>query len=194
MRNSRTIRDFENALLRSLYTTSFHHLTVDQICKEAMLHRSSFYRYFHDKYQLLEQTMNDWIGKVVQSNDSSRDIVQLLIEQVQQNKKVFRHLSDDDHPGLQLELVTILKNILLKRSESEDSREDVVLRMLHDSDHPDMLAYVISGSLVGGLYWWRAENYNVSTEEVVAYARKVVGAMENSLDSSSSDDGADDKN
>lgn len=143
MKNSRTIRDFENALLRSLKTTSFHHLTVDQICKEAMLHRSSFYRYFHDKYQLLEQTMNDWIGKVVQNNDSSTDIVQLLIEQVQENKKVFRHLSDDDHPGLQLELVTILKNILLKRSQSKDTNKDVVLRMLHDSDHPDMLAYVI---------------------------------------------------
>ncbi|WP_283584071.1 TetR/AcrR family transcriptional regulator [Limosilactobacillus difficilis] len=189
MRNSRTIRDFEDALLRSLETTSFHHLTVDQICKEAMLHRSSFYRYFHDKYQLLEQTMNDWIGKTIQNSDSSQDIVQLLIEQVQENQNVFRHLSDDDHPGLQLELVTILKEILLKRSADTANKEDVVLRMLHDSDHPEMLAYVISGSLIGGLYWWRAENYSVSTADVISYARQVVSGLEKSLEHPDDNDG-----
>ncbi len=55
MRVTRTIRDFENALITLLEKNSFESLTVDQICKEALMHRSSFYRYFSDKYDLLER-------------------------------------------------------------------------------------------------------------------------------------------
>ena len=67
MRVTRTIRDFENALITLLEKNSFESLTVDQICKEALMHRSSFYRYFSDKYDLLEQTLNAQINKLTEN-------------------------------------------------------------------------------------------------------------------------------
>ena len=68
MRVTRTIRDFENALITLLEKNSFESLTVDQICKEALMHRSSFYRYFSDKYDLLEQTLIQILKMTLLSN------------------------------------------------------------------------------------------------------------------------------
>ena len=79
MRVTRTVRDFQNALLTLLETNSFDHLTVDQICNEALLHRSSFYRYFNDKYDLLEQTMDAQISQIADSGESEEDVVKHFV-------------------------------------------------------------------------------------------------------------------
>ena len=65
MKVNRTVRDFENALEHLLEDQQFSHLTVDQICDEALLHRSSFYRYFHDKYDLLEHLINTRVKDII---------------------------------------------------------------------------------------------------------------------------------
>ena len=79
MRVTRTVRDFQNALLTLLEKNSFDHLTVDQICNEALLHRSSFYRYFNDKYDLLEQTMGAQISQIADSGDSEEDVIKQFV-------------------------------------------------------------------------------------------------------------------
>lgn len=38
-----------------LYSNMFDSITINDICKKAMIHRSSFYRYFKDKYDLLNE-------------------------------------------------------------------------------------------------------------------------------------------
>ncbi|MGE7110382.1 TetR/AcrR family transcriptional regulator [Lysinibacillus sp. NPDC047702] len=37
----------------------FSKLTVDQICEKAMVHRSTFYKHFDDKFRLLEYGLNE---------------------------------------------------------------------------------------------------------------------------------------
>ena len=40
-------------------------ITVDQICREAAVHRSTFYRYFQDKYDLLNYAFDKiWLEKI----------------------------------------------------------------------------------------------------------------------------------
>ncbi|MBU7314116.1 TetR/AcrR family transcriptional regulator [Paenibacillus sp. SM 69] len=36
----------------------FSKITVDQICEKAMVHRSTFYKHFDDKFRLLEYGLN----------------------------------------------------------------------------------------------------------------------------------------
>lgn len=92
---NRTVRDFQNALATLLETKPFEKITVDQICNEALLHRSSFYRYFHDKYDLLEQLINTRLNQIVEESDTEDDFIQLTISYLGNHKKVFRHLSGD---------------------------------------------------------------------------------------------------
>ncbi len=113
MRVTRTIRDFENALITLLEKNSFESLTVDQICKEALMHRSSFYRYFSDKYDLLEQTLNAQINKLTENTDSEDDIIKQLLSYIDKNKDVIRHLAPNSaRSSLYTEILNILSQVL----------------------------------------------------------------------------------
>ncbi|MBD5805741.1 TetR/AcrR family transcriptional regulator [Lactobacillus sp. 0.1XD8-4] len=170
MRVTRTIRDFENALLTLLEKNSFEHLTVDQICKEALLHRSSFYRYFSDKYDLLEQTLNAQINKLTDNTDSEDDIIKQLISYIEQHKEVIRHLAPNSaRSSLYTEILTILSQILLERRNIKTN--DPIVIALQKSDNPEMLAYVLSGAIIGTFYWWQGNNYDVPKEDVIKFAR-----------------------
>ncbi len=94
MKANRTVRDFEVALMNLLLTTSFERITVDQICDEALLHRSSFYRYFHDKYDLLEQTLGAWVERIVDQTATEDDLIEALVSQIEANRAMFSNLAN----------------------------------------------------------------------------------------------------
>lgn len=178
MRVTRTIRDFENALITLLEKNYFESLTVDQICKEALLHRSSFYRYFSDKYDLLEQTLNAQINKLTENTDSEDDIIKQLLSYIDRNKEVIRHLAPNSaRSSLYTEILNILSQILLERRDIETN--DPIVIALQKSDNPEMLAYVLSGAIIGTFYWWQGNNYDVPTEDVIKFARAATKSLTN---------------
>ena len=77
MQMNRTVRDFERALEVLVTEKPFEKLTIDQICEEALLHRSSFYRYFHDKYDLLEQTINARLNALWQKASDEDELLEM---------------------------------------------------------------------------------------------------------------------
>lgn len=176
MRVTRTIRDFENALLTLLEKNSFEHLTVDQICQEALLHRSSFYRYFSDKYDLLEQTLNAQINKLTEDTDSEGDIIKQLLVYIDQHQDVVRHLAPNSaRSSLYTEILNILSQILLERRNLKTN--DPIIVALQKAENPEMLAYAISGAIIGTFYWWQGNNYDVPTDDVVTFARSVAQSL-----------------
>ncbi|MBB1095796.1 TetR/AcrR family transcriptional regulator [Limosilactobacillus agrestis] len=178
MRVTRTIRDFENALITLLEKNAFESLTVDQICKEALMHRSSFYRYFSDKYDLLEQTLNAQINKLTENTDSEDDIIKQLLSYIDKNKDVIRHLAPNSaRSSLYTEILNILSQVLLERRNLETN--DPIVIALQKSDNPEMLAYVLSGAIIGTFYWWQGNNYDVPTEDVIKFARAATKSLTN---------------
>ena len=43
-----------NALLELLKTKSFDNIKVTEICDKALIHKTTFYNHFEDKYELLD--------------------------------------------------------------------------------------------------------------------------------------------
>ena len=77
---TRTERDFQRALLHLLADHTFLSLSVEQICQETMMHRSSFYRYFDDKYDLLKHTVNTKITNLIDESDSFEDELDNVVD------------------------------------------------------------------------------------------------------------------
>ena len=57
LRARRTHKLFWEALMALLGERSFEEITVIEICERAMVHRTTFYKHYPDKYALLEQGM-----------------------------------------------------------------------------------------------------------------------------------------
>lgn len=175
MRVTRTVRDFQNALLTLLKTNSFDQLTIDQICNEALLHRSSFYRYFKDKYDLLEQTLDTQISQIVANSDESEeDIIKQFVLYIDSHRAMIRHLaSSKSHSSLYTEMLQVLSRLLLDRREQSKVTDTVILA-LQRADNPEMTAYVFAGSIIGAFYWWQNNNYDVPTDELIKFAKQTV--------------------
>ena len=142
------------------------------------MHRSSFYRYFSDKYDLLEQTLNAQINKLTENTDSEDDIIKQLLSYIDKNKDVIRHLAPNSaRSSLYTEILNILSQVLLERRNLETN--DPIVTALQKSDNPEMLAYVLSGAIIGTLYWWQGNNYDVPTEDVIKFAGAATKSLTN---------------
>ena len=176
MKANRTVRDFEVALMHLLEKSSFEKITVDQICEEALLHRSSFYRYFHDKYDLLEQTLGAWVARVIDQTATENDLIEALVTRIEESRVIFSNLANGGmRSSYSAELVGMIAEILLDRRET--TSQNTIVVALKVSPNPEMLAYVLSGAIMGAFYWWQENNYHVPKEEVVAFIKRSVHAL-----------------
>ncbi|MGO3548119.1 MAG: TetR/AcrR family transcriptional regulator, partial [Paucilactobacillus nenjiangensis] len=118
MKANRTTRDFENALWEILATTPFAEVTVDQICCVALMHRSSFYRYFDDKVDLLKQTLSTMLRRNI-SESHNPDLVDQIVSFIIDNRAVFRNISIiGGNNSINLDLLTLIGKIILERPDS----------------------------------------------------------------------------
>ena len=58
LRVVKTLESIDNSLLKNLHNSSFSKITVDSICKCAKINRSTFYKYYMDKYDLLDKLID----------------------------------------------------------------------------------------------------------------------------------------
>jgi len=75
LRVRRTHKLLREALLALIEERSFDALTVGEIANRAMVSRAAFYRYYQDKYALVEQIFEDSIGTLVHDLDLLRQEV-----------------------------------------------------------------------------------------------------------------------
>lgn len=125
---------------------------------------------------MLEQTLNAQINKLTENTDSEDDIIKQLLSYIEQHKEVIRHLAPSSaRSSLYTEILNILSQILLERRNIKTN--DPLVIALQKAENPEMLAYVLSGAIIGTFYWWQGNNYDVPTDEVVKFARAAARSL-----------------
>lgn len=176
MTTNRTVRDFETALEQMLQKKSFERLTVDEICEAALLHRSSFYRYFHDKYDLLEHLITTRVNQVVDQSSSENDLIETGIRYISEHKQIFRNISSGGPNRVVFaELIRIISDVLLKQATPPYNNS--VSKLIHESPKPELTAYTFSGAFMGACFWWENHDYSVSPEELIAFTKKATVSL-----------------
>lgn len=88
------------ALLDLLAEMPFEKISLTDLCRVSMISRSTFYRYFEDKYDLLHYCVNMYIEGLrpvedliyFKSTDSLRQFLEYLIAQVDENYTLYRRI------------------------------------------------------------------------------------------------------
>lgn len=70
LRVVKTNRQIDQALLRLLGQMPFCKIKVEQLCREAMINRSTFYTYYQDKYDLMDK----YLGRVMGEFEAQVDV------------------------------------------------------------------------------------------------------------------------
>lgn len=175
---SRTERDFQRALLDLLENHTFMSISVEQLCQEVMVHRSSFYRYYNDKYDLLKHTVNSKITTLIDSSHSTAEGLENVVDYLCQHKNLMRNLATSkSNSSLYPTMVNILADIVLNRYE--DGVADPLVQLIGNFANPETAAYMLSASIVGAFYWWRDQDYATDKATIMQHAYDFINWLVN---------------
>ncbi len=176
LRVRRTRKMLQQALIDLTSEKGFAHVTVQDITERAMVNRSTFYRHYLDKYDLLQQYIEelyalmdaravpaDSPGSAAPAEDEPPAGLVPILEQVQQHADFFRGLLSEK--GDARFCAQSFRKFLEKRFSKIELEE---AKQTHSKRPPlDMsMSYVVQAGM-GAIVWW-LENDRPSSPEQVA--------------------------
>ncbi len=158
LRVRRTHKLLWEALMAELSQRSFEEITVKEICERAMVHRTTFYKHYEDKYALLEQGLRQMYDALVAevtvppsafSVDHPPPYFLRLFEHVAAHQQFYKLMLCGEGIG---EFQKLVKEYLVEQGEAkvrEFTRADQ-----HLAVPPAMYVQYVAGAVISTLAWW----------------------------------------
>ncbi|MDL2229383.1 TetR/AcrR family transcriptional regulator [Treponema sp. OttesenSCG-928-L16] len=166
VRITKTRKALSGALLHLLETNSFLRITVNDICREALVSRSTFYVHFYDKFKLLKFCMENF-RRGMEDRTSGMNIEARLKEGLQvvyENRRIFRNIFFED-PNQEVQTMfrehfLAMFRELFEQREREGKGPPVP---------PQAASAFCAGGLAGIILWWIESDYSLPAEDIAAY-------------------------
>lgn len=165
----RMIKHINQTVFELLNDYHFDEITVQKICDAAEINRSTFYRYFQDKYDLL-YSLTEYMKEALDLDSLhqhvSTDALESFISFINTHKPVFKHLlvasrQDDVFRSL-------TQFCSEKILEGAECNNDLLAHKIMNSDHPQLIADFYSSGLIEIIRRWVENNYSYSEEEILS--------------------------
>lgn len=147
----RTELDLQRAMYQLLEQRSISQITVEQICKQAFIHRSSFYRYYTDKFDLLRQMVMHTLDELLAAERTDTVGSAIMSTFIGAHTQVLRHLLVTNNEGDNTRSQQVINDCFV--TVAETGADDRVFAMIRQSQHPDLTAYLVSGVVTSIVQW-----------------------------------------
>lgn len=179
LRIRRTQKLLIDAIMSLLREKSFNEIHISDICDKAMVHRTTFYKHFEDKYDLLNHAMNKLLEsfekKIIEFNEIEEprqyylDLFRVILEHMSKNKEMYIiGLSDSKNDSA----IKILQNIVTRY---------ITLRLEQDRLNGvtftipiQIFAVFYASSVINLSNWWIQEGMSISIDDVVKYGDMLI--------------------
>jgi AcrR family transcriptional regulator len=174
LRVRRTRKLLQEALIDLTVEKGFSSVTVRDIAERAMVNRATFYRHYRDKYDLLDQYMDDLYG-LLDATDEQATRSELLerppvglvrmLEHVQTHADFYRiMLGESGDPGF----AGRIRSYVAKRMRATVSAVAGQAQLARPSF--ELCLRYISSASVGAIEWWLETDMPYSPEEMASLA------------------------
>ncbi|MBG9455399.1 TetR family transcriptional regulator [Lysinibacillus sphaericus] len=168
----RTQALIKNTFMDLLSEKPFSAITINNICEKAMIHRSTFYRYYDDKYELFSDTLNfitiTLFEQTKQGLDIEHTLFEEIIEYIDVNRALFFNVtSKNNSRELYDKLIQLGSEILYKNSIKYNDPLSVQIR---NSDYPKVLCDFYCSGFFEIIKKWINNEYPYSKEELILIA------------------------
>ena len=180
-RIQRTFEQLTDALPQLLLRKDWSQITVQELCDEAMIRRTTFYQHFQDKHDFMRWRMRErlkefsaYIDGVVPPQDPGEHFLLLsmrVLDYMNQHQPFERVVMETGERGLRM-----LEGFL------RHCADEVVVRLNErdamspagDSRAIPILTEFWVGGLVAVMRWWYANGKPCTAEELIHYLRGIV--------------------
>ena len=133
----RTYYLLQNGLFGLLQITPFEKITLKELCSCSMVPRSTFYRYFEDKNDLLRYCLGFFFDSFQLSADiiylkdeeSIRSFLLHLIEQLSKNKDMYYKIYRINREGIMMDMIKQYLTVLLTAKMNEADANGAPLKI-----------------------------------------------------------------
>ena len=172
----KTLRQIDDALLESLRQTPFEKITIDMLCKKALINRSTFYKYYVDKYELL----SDFIDRTLSEFKEYAKVDFVMATPYNIDGEIYRsifrnliqYVYSKKDACLVLWQANLNRNILLEMAQIIQER---ILETLNSTSvikpenkiYLDLFARLFASNLMTELEWWLKNDTIVSMDDLM---------------------------
>lgn len=172
LRIIKTKKSIYEAFIKLLEKSSFEDLKVSDICKLAMINRSTFYSHFDDKYVLLNSFINDLkdnlreeLNKninITNSKEYYMEIIKLLLEHIDSKKDIYKTLMLNNKNSIAIDMIynTLKEDILSKMNNSMNNETKIPNEFIYNF-------YI--GATLNVIMKWISDDSLYSKEDIVKY-------------------------
>ncbi|GAF65583.1 putative transcriptional regulator [Bacillus sp. TS-2] len=174
IRSLRTRQFIINSFTELLEKKDFNKIKISDITSGAMINRSTFYRHFLDKYDLLQKlTKEDLMKNVIQELSHHKDFNEEMLKNVFLSITKY-HMSHRCQRSQDMELEAILKK------ELEQIIFQALLKKYPNEDHKRLriIATMLSWMIYGASMDWK-QNSSKSPEDYYEYANSSIRQLIN---------------
>jgi AcrR family transcriptional regulator len=173
LRVRRTHKLLWEALMALMTERAFEEITVKEICERAMVHRTTFYKHYEDKYALLEQGMRQMYDALVAevhvppsafSVDHPPPYFIRLFEHVAEHQQFYKLMLCGEGIGRFQKLV---KAYLVEQGEAKVRELTQANQQL--AVPPAMYMQYVAGAVISTLAWWLEHNMPHSPGRMAQY-------------------------
>ena len=182
LRVRRTHKLLWEALMAEMSERAFEAITVSDICKRAMVHRTTFYKHYDDKYDLLQQGIRQMFDALVAeqphmppsafSIEDPPPYFVRLFEQAAERQSFYRLMVCGEGVGPYQRL---LKEYIAEVVTA--SIHELPAAQRHLAVPPAMHAHVVAGAALGLLAWWLENDLPFSPRQMAQYLLEPHGVL-----------------
>lgn len=165
LRVRRTRKLLWEALLSLLESRPFESLSVQEICDKAMVHRTTFYKHFEDKYHLLSYGLEETKGFFKDKTHEERILHPMQMIEALGHLRHFQKLmnAEQERPSL---------GCILQQNAENSLIQDLLQEEKKGSKFPvpvEIIAAFYSGALASLFGWWLRNESRATAEEMDRY-------------------------
>ena len=172
LRVRRTHKLLWEAFLTVLSEQEFDSMSVKEICDRAMVHRTTFYKHYEDKYDLLrrgmQQTLELLLAEVEQTGKDASSYTRFF-EHVATHERFYQVMLCGNGVG---SFQTQLRNYFAETITTEMQHQERARPLFPVPQ--SFLAHFYAGALVSTLSWWLAQEGRPSPEQMGHFMRCLI--------------------
>ncbi|MGG2937126.1 TetR/AcrR family transcriptional regulator C-terminal domain-containing protein [Bacillus pacificus] len=171
----RTQTIIKDALMDLLKEKPFSSITINHICEKALIHRSTFYRHYEDKYELLSDVSNviaiSLFEQTRQGLDLERTLFEEIIEYIDVNRTLFFNITSKNNS---LELYEKLVHFGAENLYGNSIEyNDPLSKKIQESDYPMVLCDFYCSGFFDVVKKWLSNEFSYTKEELIQITKNL---------------------
>src|SRR5215467_10753623 len=174
LRVRRTRKLLWEALLAEMSERAFEDISVTDICERAMVHRTTFYKHYEDKYALLEQGIRQMYDDLLAEEEHMPPSAYSVEQPPPYFIRLFEHAAQHQHfytlmvcgEGIG-RFQKLLKEYIAEMVSAKV--HELPMADQHFAIPIDMHAHLIAGATLSLMAWWLEHDMPFSSHQMAQY-------------------------